>query len=301
MRYEKPALTFAQQADQLIGRGLVADRDELIQRLEATSYFRLSGYLHAFRAPGTDGYREGTTLDQVWRRCLFDQRLRTLLLDAIEAIEVFTRTQLAYHFAHRYGPFCYHDPAHFPDLPTGAFLKWQRKLDDQVDRSLQAKEEFLVHFFERYGDEHTRPPIWCLIELMDFGSTLTFYRGIDYRIKQHIAGKVGVPDIVFGSWLLTLNTVRNRCAHHLRLWNWTLGNPVKVPNPRKYPDWHDPELPNNQIGVVLILCRHLLHRISPGSRWAARLDSLFAEYPEIPVKEMGLPENWQQHPLWTHS
>ncbi len=62
MKYTKPALTFEQQADQLIARGLRADRDQLVKRLEATSYFRLSGYLHSFRVPGKDEYQDGTTL-----------------------------------------------------------------------------------------------------------------------------------------------------------------------------------------------------------------------------------------------
>ncbi|RKX35668.1 MAG: DNA-binding protein [Verrucomicrobia bacterium] len=298
MKYNKPALTFEQQAEQLIGRGLIADKEQLVQRLEATSYFRLSGYLYPFRARGSDKFQSGTTLESVWRLCLFDQRLRTLLIDAIEAIEVFTRTQLAYHFAHLHGPFGYHNPKCLPQLRPDAFLKWQRKLDDQVDRCLRSKEEFHVHFFNRYGDEHSRPPIWCLIELMDFGSMLTFYRGIDYRIKQRIADKVGIPDRVFGSWLLSLNTVRNRCAHHSRLWNWTLGNPVLLPTQRKYPEWHSPGFPNNQIGIILVLCRHLLESISPANRWTERLFQHFAEFPEISVREMGLPESWQQHPLW---
>ena len=124
MKYSKPALSFEQQADQLIARGLKADKELLVMRLEATSYFRLSGYLYPFRVPGTDAFQDGTTLDQVWRRCLFDQRLRTLVLDAIEAVEVFARTQLAYHFAHEHGPFSYHDPKYFPNLPPESFLKW---------------------------------------------------------------------------------------------------------------------------------------------------------------------------------
>jgi abortive infection bacteriophage resistance protein len=43
--YAKQALTVDQQADQLIGRGLVADRTELIGRLTGVNYYRLSGYL----------------------------------------------------------------------------------------------------------------------------------------------------------------------------------------------------------------------------------------------------------------
>jgi len=298
LKYPKQALTFEEQADQLLVRGLEADRDQLISRLQATSYFRLAGYLHHFKVPGGERFRDGTTLDHVWERCLFDQRLRTLVLDAIEAVEVFARTQLAYYLAHRHGPFGYQDTKNFPNLQPGSFLNWQRKLDDQVRRSLGAKEEFLVHFFEKYGDEHTRPPIWSLIELMDFGSTLTFYRGVDYRIKQEIAAKVEIPDLVFGSWLLSLNTVRNRCAHHLRLWNWTLGNPVRLPNPRKYPDWHSVKLPNDRLGTVLFICRHLLNRISPANTWSDRVDLHFASFPQIPHAEMGLPADWQNHPLW---
>ena len=49
MKYEKQAITFETQADQLIERGLIADRGELIRRLGAVSYFRLAGYLHPYR------------------------------------------------------------------------------------------------------------------------------------------------------------------------------------------------------------------------------------------------------------
>lgn len=303
MKYTKPPLTFEEQADLLLERGLVTDKDQLIRRLQATSYFRLSGYLYPFRKAGSDHFQPDTTLDQVWRYCLFDQRLRTLLLDAIEAVEVYTRTQLAYHFALKNGPFDYHTPACLPGLRRESFVNWQRKLDDQVSRSLQSKEEFLVHFFDKYGDEHTRPPIWTLVELMDFGAMLTFHRGVFYTIRQDLARPLGVPDKVFNSWLLALHTVRNRCAHHLRLWNWTLGTPVRLPNERKYPEWHHPDLPNDRIGIILTLCRHLLNQISPSNQWTKRIQEHFRDFPEIPTSHMGLPHDWQQHPLWdsTHS
>ena len=47
-----------------------------------------------------------------------------------------------------------------------------------------------------------------------------------------------------------------------------------------------------------MICNSFLAQISPTSRWKERIDLLFAEYPEIPLADMGLPENWQQHPLW---
>ncbi|MFM8830728.1 MAG: hypothetical protein ACKOHM_06955 [Spartobacteria bacterium] len=48
MIYSKEALSLEEQADRLIGRGLIADRDELIGRLKVVNYYRLSGYLYPF-------------------------------------------------------------------------------------------------------------------------------------------------------------------------------------------------------------------------------------------------------------
>jgi len=87
--YAKPALTFEAQADLL-----AANRDELIARLKAVNYYRLSGYLYPFRDLPNDTFRPGADLDTVWRRYNFDRRLRLILLDAIERIEVAVRTRL---------------------------------------------------------------------------------------------------------------------------------------------------------------------------------------------------------------
>ena len=89
MIYAKPALTFEAQADLL-----AANRDELIARLKAVNYYRLSGYLYPFRDLPNDTFRPGADLDTVWRRYNFDRRLRLILLDAIERIEVAVRTRL---------------------------------------------------------------------------------------------------------------------------------------------------------------------------------------------------------------
>lgn len=83
MEYLKSALTLEQQADQLLNRGLIADRDELIKRLSAVSYYRLSGYLFPFRLKDADEYQQGTTLQIIWDRYCFDRRLRVLVLDAL--------------------------------------------------------------------------------------------------------------------------------------------------------------------------------------------------------------------------
>lgn len=86
MEYKKVPLTFEEQADLLISRGLQAERDFLIFRLKSVNYYRIAGYLYPFRM--SDGkFKPGTTFEMVWRRYTFDRRLRFLLLDAIERVK----------------------------------------------------------------------------------------------------------------------------------------------------------------------------------------------------------------------
>ena len=105
MNYPKKALSIDEQAERLIERGLIADKNELMKRLSSVSYYRLSGYLYPFRQSDSEDYIEGTALKVVWDRYCFDRRLRVLFLDVIERVEVSIRTQLTYHFSHKHGAF----------------------------------------------------------------------------------------------------------------------------------------------------------------------------------------------------
>lgn len=295
MKYEKEVLTFAAQADLLLSRGLEADRDELIRRLEAVSYYRLSGYLYPFRIPGSDNFQPGTNLKTVWDRYCFDRRLRVLVLDAIERIEVSLRTKVVYHFVYAHGPFGHLQEDNLPMLKVGEYLEWRTGLQEESNRS---KEAFKKHFFEKYTD-HKNLPLWMAAELMTMGSLVTFFKGVSPEIKRKVAGEYGFPDELIRSWLRSLNAARNTCAHHARFWNRIFGYPPLLPNPNKFPDWHgEHKLRQDKFGVLLMICRHLLQLISQTSHWHERIESLFAEYPEIPVREMGLPENWKEHPVW---
>lgn len=41
MKYSKPALTREQQADLLMSRGMIGDRDHIVSQLSAVNYYRL--------------------------------------------------------------------------------------------------------------------------------------------------------------------------------------------------------------------------------------------------------------------
>lgn len=299
VNYSKPPLSFDLQAELLVARGLEGDRQTIRDRLRSVSYYRLSGYLFPFRNPD-DTFRAGTRFDTVWNRYSFDRRLRLLVLDAIERIEVAIRSQLSTHHSASFGPFGYAlDPRSTPKLEPARRAALLDRIRSDVERS---KEVFVSHFGSKYGDSHSDLPIWMATEVMSFGNVLTLYRGCPHHVKKLVASSFGVPAEVLASWLLTLNTVRNICAHHGRLWNRVLGVKPLIPRETEYPDWHRPVVVTNErVFAVLTICAHSLRMVAPQSGWSARLTALSREFPEIPLGEMGFPHDWAASPIWQPS
>lgn len=297
MKFAKPPLTLEQQADLLLSRGMVGDRHLMVSRLGVVNYYRLSAYWYPFRNPD-DTLKAGTTFETVWRRYVFDRRLRLLVMDAIERIEVALRTQLAYRHAHQYStPFAYaDDPAALPGLTPDQRIRFLGQMQEETQHS---KETFVTHFRGKYGSDHACLPVWMACEIMTFGCLLTLFRGSDHAIQKAVAAVLGVHDVVLSSWFLTLNTIRNICAHHGRLWNRELGVKPKLPGSRRNPQWHTPvAVGNDRIFGILTICKHCLNRIAPQSHWGDRVRALLDEFQEVPRLNMGIPNNWQTCPIW---
>ena len=297
MNYSKPALTFPQQADLLISRGLIGDRDLMIERLTSVNYYRLTGYWYPFRNPD-DTFHTGTTFEQVWDRYVFDRRMKLLVMDAIERIEICVRTQLAYQHSHQHGPMAYAvNAATLPNLNSSKYAEFIAHVEEETKRS---REPFVEHFKIKYGTHQKYLPVWMVTEILSLGTVLSFFRGVDQKTKQDVAALFRVPDRVFDSWLLALNTVRNICAHHSRLWNRELRVKPLMPADRKFPDWHVPvKVDNSRLFGILTICRHCLRHIAPQTHWQQRVRALIEEFPAIPMPNMGFPRDWEKCPIWT--
>ncbi len=318
MKYEKEPLAFEDQADQLVNRGLQADRNELIRRLEAVSYYRLSGYLYPYRIPESDEFRSGTSLTMVWRRYNFDRCLRMLLLDAIERIEVSVRTRFIYHFAHRYGSFGHLEKKNLPDLKMRkqkrsfwqkAFKllllkgwepcphqEWLKKLKKEKSRS---SEEFVKRFNNKYGDSHDHLPLWMACELMTCETTMQFAYGMERELFRAVAKDFGFADEQLRSWMKAVFTIRNACAHHSRLLNRVVGVKPLIPAKKREPLWRQPPIfANDRVGLLLVVSYVWLSKISHTTQWKKRLFNLLDEYPDISPKDLGMPTDWKSHPLW---
>ena len=302
--YTKLPLTFAQQITRLESKGmLVEDKQYAEAKLASISYYRLSGYWYPFRVRNdqhvvTSQFRSGTNFNEVVSLYEFDRQLRSLILDAIERVEVAVRTQFTYQLGHRYGAFGYTSSANFHHKFN--HQKWLEQIENEVRRS---KDDFITHFSSKYIG-FPKVPIWMLTEVMSLGVLSVGYRGLinnqaqGIEDKKLIANHFDLHHKKLGDWLHTLTYVRNVCAHHSRLWNRSLA--IK-PDQTKDKNWLPPTTPrNDRIFYVLLMLRHLLKATGNGDDWAVEVNNLLEP---LAVERkwrsaMGLPENWSEHPLW---
>lgn len=294
LTYSKPSLSYEQQADRLINRGLIADKGRLVEILSNVSYYHLSAYIYPFKQENSDELKLGTTLEQIYRRYRFDRRLRCLVIDALERIETALKTKIVNVFTQKYGAFGYLEKENFNNISQNDFDKMLKTIDDEIVRHLKSNEQFVTHYFQKYDEVDL--PFWMAAELLTFGSTLTMFRKMHRSIQQEIAGEFGVPIGVMESWLLTLNHVRNICAHHARLWNRRLGVRPQIPVVKKHPEWAN--VKNDKPFVVLLMLSQFLRKCAPGSGWRTRIEQLTDEYADLPLSCMDFPDDWKTHVLW---
>ena len=296
MIYNKPPLSFDEQADLLISRNFKATKSELIDFLKHNNYYRLTGYLFPFRN-SDETFSADINFDKILAVIDYDRELRNILLYALDKIEVSLRTNIS-HYSSRYfnDPFFYTDPAKLPGIDSGRYRELLESIKKEVERS---REEFIHHFRSKYGPEHLFPPVWIAVQVLSFGTLVSMYRGLPDEVKREIAGVYEIPDTVLSSWITGLNSIRNICAHHSRLYNRRLGYKFLLPRQRKYPEWFFPvQIPNGTVFTALTICSHLLKIIDIDEDWRERVKTLFKKYKHISVIKNTFPENWKESSHW---
>lgn len=296
--YAKPALPIADQINRLIGHGMtIANRALAEHSLQHISYYRLSAYWLPFEHPkGQAGPRfiAGTTFENVLELYDFDRKLRLLVLDAIERIEIAVRGSWAYQLAMLGGAFGYVDPAHYADPQK--FADNCTKLDREVARS---KDTFIRHYKTNYSGP-ARPPVWMAAELLSFGLLSQWYKALkEPRVRQSVANPFAIDERIFVTFVHQLAIVRNICAHHGRLWNRQLDVGYTLPRaqPAALAAAVNRAMPKRLYNTLAML-QYLLIRAEPGNDWGSRLLVLMTTLPAGREVEMGFPPNWQNWQLW---
>lgn len=326
MSYPKHWKSYTDQLDQLMDRGMVVtDRKLALDYLERIGYYRLSGYWFAFRERSgplclldeqgrkptkvreeriaLDAFRAGTTFQNAVDLYVFDKRLRLLVMDALERIEVALRVDIS-HTLGRLDRFAYLKPellhAEFSvklgqDSGVTRHHEWLGKHAQLIGRS---KEDFVRHNRVRYG---LPLAIWVACEVWDFGTLSTLFSGMRETEQDAIASQYGVGNgRVFATWLRSLNYLRNVCAHHSRLWNRNIVDQPKLPPPVEQA-WVAPfetdAHARARCFLLLKITRHLLGVVNPRSSWPDRMKAHLQAFPDLShlglnIAGMGAPDGW---------
>jgi len=302
MKYIKKPRSFSEQAEVLIGRGLiVSDPQELIAYLSRVNYYRLSGYFYSFKIldarTHAEKFEPETTFEMIRARYEFDRELRLLLMDAVERIEIsILRTRLVETHTLQYGCFGYVDKINYN--PKFSFAKFSKLIREIEINEVRSYEEFIKRYREKYTDEKYLP-LWMAVELMSFGQLFTFFRYQHLSIIQKLSHRFDIYPPVMISWLHTLLYIRNACAHHVRLWNRPLPIRPKFPPKKRDPGWYYPTMiRNSHIFAAMTIIVYLLAYIDATDNWKKRIKQLIDNNPAIPLRTMGFPENWEDIPFW---
>jgi abortive infection bacteriophage resistance protein len=288
MKYGKPHLSYQDQLDLLIQRGLdCPDRDRALLWLKRIGYYRLSAYFIPFKNALEDNFLPGTAIEQIVGLYKFDSDLRLLVLEALDSIEISVRASITYHIAKELGVFGYADPVNFAS--TFNHADFMRILWRDEGRSTEA---FIRHYRAKYTSE-TELPVWMATELISFGALSRMYEHLRTGLRKKIAHEFNLPQTVFVSWLHSLTAIRNVCAHHSRLWNRELA--VK---PELLAAWKAAGIQNQRFYAIAMIINALNATISPDSRWKERLKALFNTCPAVNLRTMQFPADWQTLPPW---
>ena len=185
MTSSTPQNPASDQVQNLVDRGMIiSDRDLAERTLTHVGFQRLSSYWQPFESntPSSHGnlFVSGTRFRVILSRYLFDQRLRSHLMEAFSFIEVSIRTQwarqLVYEFGH--GEYAHQNAALFNRHYTSNLAELQRSYEQITNQR---------------GPNFNTQTIWDVIHVMSFGQLSKWYSNLrDRQITQAISQTYGL-------------------------------------------------------------------------------------------------------------
>lgn len=311
----------------MASRGMTySDRGLALRTLKRVGYYRLSAYTYPFREPvnkqvpngAQDGRSEnflpGSTFEQAVALYNFDSKLRSCLGTAMETLEVGLAIHMGY-VAGKRDPFVHlkrslldtascskPDPeSRYDDVYEAWLARYERHRIDARN------EEFVKHFTLNY---ESKLPIWVATEVLSFGSLVRLFSLLEPTDRNKISELMGVKGgMNLHKWLLSLNVLRNHCAHHGRAWNRVLAYPPS----RLAQTTVDKELHHlsvigdsdrGKLYFIVALLAYLVLKIDPDSNWPRTFKTLMKKFPATehvtPLISMGFPPKWDSELLWNY-
>ena len=296
MQYTKQPIPLAEQIKMLKQRGLIFENeDEALSVLNRVSYFRLASYWRIMEEDSrAHRFRPGSLFSSALTLYNFDIGLRSLVFNALEHIEIASRTKINQHFAMTYGSFWFMNPA--LACNETRYIKNLESLRTELNR---CRDEFILEHFKQY-DSPEFPPSWKTLEVASFGTLSKLYNNMsDYNLMKRVAHDFDMPQHEYlRSWLESLSIVRNYCAHHTRLWNAHFAVRPKITSRMRQRWITNFDFPIDRLYPQLCCIAYWLNSINSQNTFARDFKALLSKYPAVDPAAMGCPKGWQNEPLW---
>jgi len=306
MKYTKQPLTVEQQISKLKNRKLIINNPSMAGNyLSNISYYRLRAYTYPFQdnemlENDHKFLRNDISFEDIIDLYCFDRRLRALIFNALEKIEIALRTKIVYEYSVETS-----NSHWFLDrnlyFNTDKFDYIVEKMRDDVNRS---EEDFIKHYQCKYSDPEL-PPAWMTLETLSLGNLSKLIANLDCKSAtfRRISNAFGLPNsFILENWVYALSILRNHCAHHSRIWNRRFHVNIKLPYNTIYPFINRETLKtvrDNKLFACLSCIQYLLNIISPNSDFKNNLVQMIANGSRlIQLKDMGFPKQWQSFEVW---
>ena len=293
--YNKPYKSPKDLVQLLKTRGLaISDFKRAESYISNIGYYRLSAYMypHLEHPKEKHIYKNNKTFQNILDLYKFDKKLRLLIFNEIEKIEIAIRSSIVSNACEFFNdPYWITDSNYF--IYPDKFAKTISLIDKELEHS---KEDFIIHFKTKYSNQY--PPAWILAEILPMGTLMNIYYNLrNKQVKKKIAKQFGLQTKPFESWTTIITLTRNACCHHSRIWNkqntMLAMDPIHITRP-----WIN--LPTDKLRIYFDICmiKWFLDCISPNNTLKNKISKLLADYPCIDISAMGFPADWLKEELW---
>ena len=279
--------TFEEQVAKLIEHRCedITSKEYAITILKRINYYRLTAYFLPFRDEESQKYDSNkVSLEKIYSIYQFDSELRLLLMEYLEDIELYFKTQVAYHHSEQYGTLAYKYSKNFNKYHKHD--EFMKNLEKEL--SYRRKDPIYKHHQFKYDGEF---PIWVLVEFFSFGMTSKFYADSPNSVQSLIAKDLNIKITQVRTYLEVAVVLRNYCAHYGRLYYRSF---TKIPG--QLPSFMTENIKiKNRLMAQLYAVKQLY---GDNEKWnkdfIPRLRALFMKYQSsIHLHHLGFTNDWE--------
>ena len=257
----KLATTTDEQIAKLKERGMIIANEQLAKDiLLDIGYYRLGFFWFPLecRYPNKDNrdhrFKNDANFETSVRLYHFDKKLRNILSEYLQDIEVNVRTKVIYHISNHYKQ----NPTWFADnrIVMSQFIS---EFDQKYSREVANNEVIMRHHKKHINDKYA--PAWKTLEYLSFGDLVRLIRNLkSEEDKKIIYNCYGLnDDKIFSNHIDVIRQLRNICAHGHPLFDMKLCKSIRAGKFRNHLKGKD--VYSNIQGVFLVM-QYFLYYLS---------------------------------------